>query len=118
MDSSGLQRGDFFNPQVIQQVMYKTNLPATQNDIKATFTTAEDEMKDVMVLLVSMGFAEPPSVDNDHPMMTRVPQVADLMSSKRFVLCLMTTFRPRNISLDLRTSGAIPARAAVDEGTS
>lgn len=81
-----LQQAQYFSPEIIKHITYKTNLPATQNDVNTAFTTTEDEMKNFLALLIYMGVAELPSVDNYWPMATRVPQVADLMSSKRFGL--------------------------------
>ncbi|XP_070814262.1 piggyBac transposable element-derived protein 3-like [Chaetodon trifascialis] len=72
----------YFSPQVIRHITYQTNLYATQKDV----TTTEDEMLNFVAILIYMGIVELPSVDDYWAMDTRVPQVANLMSSKRFRL--------------------------------
>ena len=55
-------------------------------NINTTFATTEDEMMNFVAILNYMGIAELPSVDDYRAMETRVPQVANLMSSKQFKL--------------------------------
>ncbi|KAM3864714.1 piggyBac transposable element-derived protein 3-like [Diretmus argenteus] len=74
----------YFSPQVIEHITYQTNLYATQMDVNTTFTTTEDEVMTFVAILIYMGISELPSVDDYWAMDTRVPQVANLMSSKRF----------------------------------
>uniref|UniRef100_A0A672GUR1 PiggyBac transposable element-derived protein domain-containing protein n=1 Tax=Salarias fasciatus TaxID=181472 RepID=A0A672GUR1_SALFA len=76
----------YFSPEVIKHITYQTNLYATQKDVNTTFTTTEDEMLNFLAILIYMGIAELPSIDDYWAMDTRVPQVANLMSSKRFRL--------------------------------
>ncbi|XP_051957445.1 piggyBac transposable element-derived protein 3-like [Xyrauchen texanus] len=76
----------YFSPQIIKHITYQTNLYATQKNINTTFTTTEDEMMNFVAILMYMGIAELPAVEDYWAMETRVPQVANLMSSKRFRL--------------------------------
>ncbi|XP_045904393.1 uncharacterized protein LOC123970405 [Micropterus dolomieu] len=55
-------------------------------NINTTFATTEDEIMNFVAILIYMGIAELPSVDDYWAMETRVSQVAKLMSSKRFKL--------------------------------
>ncbi|KAL1276873.1 hypothetical protein QQF64_023546 [Cirrhinus molitorella] len=59
-------------------------------DINTTFTTTEEEMRNFVAILLYMGISELPSIDDYWAMETRVPQVANLMSSKSL---LVTAFR-------------------------
>ena len=74
----------FFTPDLIQHITYHTNLYAAQKDISTSFTTDTTEILNFIAILLYMGVVECPSLDDYWAMDTRVPQVADLMSSKRF----------------------------------
>ncbi|XP_030018215.1 piggyBac transposable element-derived protein 3-like isoform X4 [Sphaeramia orbicularis] len=76
----------YFSPQVISHITYQTNLYASQRDVNTTFTTTEEEMMHFVAILIYMGIAELPSIDDYWAVVTRVPQIANLMSSKRFRL--------------------------------
>ncbi|KAJ8416032.1 hypothetical protein AAFF_G00380540 [Aldrovandia affinis] len=76
----------YFSPKVIEHITYQTNLYATQMDVNTTFTATEDEVMTFVAILIYMGISELPSIDDYWAMDTRVPQVANLMSSKRFKL--------------------------------
>lgn len=65
---------------------YQTNLYATQKEINTTFSTNDKEIMTFLAILIYMGVVELPSVEDYWAMETRVPQVANLMSSKRFKL--------------------------------
>ena len=80
----------FFSPQLIKHITYQTNLYATQKDVATTFSTTDDEILTFISILLYMGIVECPSLDDYWAMDTRVPQVADLMSSKRFRLMRRT----------------------------
>ncbi|XP_042355550.1 piggyBac transposable element-derived protein 3-like [Plectropomus leopardus] len=53
---------------------------------RTPFTTSVDEMMNFVAIFVYMGIAELSSIEDYWAMETRVPQVANLMSSKRFSL--------------------------------
>lgn len=55
-------------------------------NINTTFATTEDAIMNFVAILIYMGIAELPPVDDYWAMETRVSQVANLMSSKRFKL--------------------------------
>ncbi|XP_036008037.1 piggyBac transposable element-derived protein 3 [Fundulus heteroclitus] len=76
----------YFDDQIIRHITYQTNLYAAQKDINTTFTTNENEILTFVAILIYMGIVELPSVDDYWAIETRVPQVAQLMSSKRFRL--------------------------------
>lgn len=76
----------FFGPDLVKHIIYQTNLYATQKDISTSFTTDDSEILNFVAILLYMGIVECPSLDDYWAMDTRVPQVADLMSSKRFRL--------------------------------
>ncbi|GAA6232932.1 piggyBac transposable element-derived protein 2-like [Lates japonicus] len=76
----------YFDAQIISHITYQTNLYATQKDINTTFSTNENEIMTFLAILIYMGVVELPSVEDYWAMETRVPQVANLMSSKRFRL--------------------------------
>lgn len=80
----------FFTHQLIKHITYQTNLYATQKDVATTFSTTDDEILTFIAILLYMGVVECPSLDDYWAMKTRVPQVADLMSSKRFRLLRRT----------------------------
>ncbi|KAK3885607.1 hypothetical protein Pcinc_010198 [Petrolisthes cinctipes] len=74
----------FFTLQLIKHITYQTNLYATQKDVGTTFSTTEHEISNFVAILLYMGVVQLPSLDDYWAMDTRVPQVADIMSSKRF----------------------------------
>ncbi|XP_076035777.1 uncharacterized protein LOC143021873 isoform X2 [Oratosquilla oratoria] len=76
----------YFSSQFIDHITYQTNLYATQKDINTTFKTTSDEVMNFRSILIYMGIVELPAVSDYWAMETRIPQVADLMSSKRFML--------------------------------
>ena len=80
----------FFSPQLIKHITYQTNLYAAQKDVATTFSTTDDEILAFISILLYMGIVECPSLDDYWAMDTRVPQVVDLMSSKRFRLMRRT----------------------------
>ncbi|XP_072248003.1 piggyBac transposable element-derived protein 2-like [Leuresthes tenuis] len=76
----------YFDAQVIGHITYQTNLYAAQKDINTTFTTDENEIMAFLAILIYMGVVELPAVEDYWATETRVPQVANLMPSKRFKL--------------------------------
>ncbi|XP_062372032.1 piggyBac transposable element-derived protein 3-like [Sardina pilchardus] len=76
----------YFSDEVISHITYQTNLYATQMDINTTFATTEDEIMNFVAILMYMGIAELPAVEDYWALETRVSQVANVMSSKRFKL--------------------------------
>ncbi|KAK3889044.1 hypothetical protein Pcinc_006920 [Petrolisthes cinctipes] len=74
----------------MNNITYPTNLYATQKDIASNFATTEEDIMVFISILIYMGIVELPSLDDHWAMTTRVPQVANLMSSKRFRLLRRT----------------------------
>ncbi|KAG7511951.1 hypothetical protein JOB18_015125 [Solea senegalensis] len=75
----------YFDAQMISHITYQ-NLYAAQKDINTTLSTKENEIMTFLAILIYMGVVELPSVEGYWAMGTRVSQVANLMSSKRFRL--------------------------------
>ena len=80
----------FFSLELIKHITYQTNLYATQKDINTTFNTNEKEIQHFVAILLYMGIVTCPSLDDYWALDTRVTQVAELMSSKRFRLLRRT----------------------------
>ncbi|XP_068424540.1 piggyBac transposable element-derived protein 1-like isoform X2 [Clinocottus analis] len=76
----------YFNDKIISHITHQTNLYAAQKDINTTFHTNEEEIMTFVAILIYMGVVLLPAVEDYWVMETRVPQVANLMSSKRFRL--------------------------------
>ncbi|KAM3608637.1 uncharacterized protein V6R79_002069 [Siganus canaliculatus] len=76
----------YYSPELIRHIIHQTNLYTAQKDINTTFTTTEDEMMIFVAILIYMGIVPISSTEDYWAMETRVPQVANLMSSKRFRL--------------------------------
>ena len=55
-----------------------------QNNINTSFSTNKDEIMNFLGILLYMGVCELPSLDDYWATETRVPQVANVMSSKQF----------------------------------
>ncbi|KAJ4945772.1 hypothetical protein JOQ06_023450 [Pogonophryne albipinna] len=71
----------YFGPEMVTHIPY-----ATQRGINTTFTTNENEIITFLSILMYMGISELPAVEDYWALETRVPQVANLMPSKRFRL--------------------------------
>lgn len=71
----------YFDAQIISHIAYQTNLYAAQKDINTTFSTNENEIMTFLAILIYLGVVELPSVEDYWAMETRVPRVANLMSS-------------------------------------
>ncbi|XP_043232535.1 piggyBac transposable element-derived protein 3-like [Amphibalanus amphitrite] len=80
----------FFSEQMVRHIAYQTNLYATQKDVNTTFSTTDDEIVNFVAVLLYMGVMEAPSLEDYWSMKLRVPQVAEVMSSKRFRLLRRT----------------------------
>lgn len=76
----------FFSPELIKHIVYQTNLYGTQKDVATTFSTDESEILSFLAILLYMGVCNLPSLDDYWAIASRVPQVAEIMSSKRFKL--------------------------------
>lgn len=80
----------YFSPQLIREITYQTNLYATQKDVNTSFTTCDDEVMNFIAILIFMGICKVPAVEDYWAMETRIAQIANLMSSKRFRLMKRT----------------------------
>ena len=77
---------DMFPMALLEETVFQTNLYARQRDVTTSFTTDVHEMMVFIGIICYMGIGLFPSIDDYWASMTRVPQVADVMSSKRFRL--------------------------------
>ena len=75
-----------FSMYLLEEIVFQTNLYARQRDVTTSFTTDLHEMMVFVGILCYMGVVQLPSIEDYWASMTRVPQVADIMSSKRFRL--------------------------------
>ena len=77
---------DMFTVDLLEDIVYQTNLYARQRDVNTTFTTDKHEIMIFIGIVLYMGVVQLPSIEDYWSTVTRVPQVADVMSSKRFRL--------------------------------
>ena len=75
---------------MLEHITHQTNLYARQKSIVTSFTTTKDEIVQFLGILMFMGIGQYPSLDDYWAKDTRVPQVAQVMSSKRFRLLRRT----------------------------
>ena len=80
----------FFTDELLVNIAFQTNLYATQQSVNTTFKTTPEEVMNYIAVLLYMGVVPMPSLDDYWAIKTRVPQVANLMSSKRFRLLRRT----------------------------
>jgi len=76
----------YFDTKLMNHITHQTNVYAAQKDPNTTFTTNEEEMMTFVAILIYMGLVPLSAVKDYWAMETRVPQVANLMSSDRFKL--------------------------------
>ena len=71
---------------LLEEIIYQTNLYAHQKNVNTTFSTDKNELMTFIGIVLFMGIAHYPAIDDYWATYTRVPQVADVMSSKQFKL--------------------------------
>ena len=75
-----------FDMDLVEHLVYQTNLYARQINLRTPFKTDTEEMIVFLGILLYMGVVHLPCIEDYWALETRVPQVADYMSSKRFRL--------------------------------
>ena len=75
-----------FDMELVEHLVYQTNLYARQSNLRTPFKTDTSEMLVFLGILLYMGVVHLPSIEDYWALETRVPQVADYTSSKRFRL--------------------------------
>ena len=75
-----------FDMELVEHIVYQTNLYARQTNLRTPFKTDNSEMLVFIGILLYMGVVHLPAIEDYWALETRVPQVADYMSSKRFRL--------------------------------
>nr|XP_053627436.1 piggyBac transposable element-derived protein 3-like [Cherax quadricarinatus] len=80
----------FVTREMIDSITFQTNLYAKQKNIKTNFITNFDEIMQFIGILLFMGVCQCPSLDDYWAGGTKVIQVAEVMSSKRFKLLRRT----------------------------
>ena len=77
---------DTFTMGPLEDIVYQTNLYARQRNVNTNFSTDKHELMVFIGIVIFMGVGHYPAIDDYWATYTRVPQVADVMSSKRFKL--------------------------------
>ena len=77
---------DMFSMDLLEDIVYQTNLYARQRNVNTNFSTDKHELMVFIGIVLYMGIGHFPAIDDYWATYTRVPQVADVMSSKRFKL--------------------------------
>lgn len=77
---------DMFPMNLVDDIVYQTNLYARQKNINTTFQTDRHELMMFIGIVLYMGVCILPSIEDYWGRFTRVVQVANVMSSKRFRL--------------------------------
>ncbi|KAK3888413.1 hypothetical protein Pcinc_007541 [Petrolisthes cinctipes] len=75
---------NFFTEDVISHIVYQTNLYARQKNLCSNFVLDDKELMVLIGLVIFMGVTSLPSIVDYWKRMTRIPQVADIMSKNRF----------------------------------
>ena len=75
-----------FSSSLIEHIVDQTNLYAKQRDVNTTFSTNEMEIRKFIGILICTGICHLPAIEDYWADETRVPQVANVMPSKRFRL--------------------------------
>lgn len=75
---------NLFPLEVIDHIVYQTNLYVKQKDINTSYATSMAEIMNFIGILLYMGVVELPSLEDYWTNETRIPQVANVMSSKQF----------------------------------
>ena len=76
----------FFTLELLDMIVYQTNLYARQRNVTTGFSIDANEMLVFIGCLIYMGIVTCPSIEDYWSYGTRVPQVAGALSSKRFRL--------------------------------
>ena len=77
---------DMFTTDLLEDIVYQTNLYARQKNVNTTFQIEKHELMVFIGILLYMGINILPSIEDYWATHTRVVQVAESMSSKRFRL--------------------------------
>ena len=77
---------ELFTSDVVDDIVYQTNLYARQRNVNTTFNIDKHELMVFIGIVLYMGVCVYPSIEDYWGMGTRCMQVADFMSSKRFRL--------------------------------
>ena len=77
---------DMFPVDLLEDIVYQTNLYARQKNVNTTFHTDKHELMVFIGVILYMGVVHLPAIEDYWGTYTRVAQVADVMSSKRFRL--------------------------------
>ncbi|XP_042882623.1 piggyBac transposable element-derived protein 2-like [Penaeus japonicus] len=74
----------FFTTELMDDIVCQTNLYAQQKDANTAFTIDREEFMVYLGVMIYMSVCSLPCIEDYWCAETRVPQVADVMSSKRF----------------------------------
>ena len=93
---------DMFTCSLLQEIVYQTNLYARQKDVNTSFHTDKHEVMMFLGIILYMGISHLPAIDDYWATETKVSQVADVMSSKRF--CTLRSMLHFNNNEEARSS--------------
>ncbi|KAK4325662.1 hypothetical protein Pmani_003755 [Petrolisthes manimaculis] len=71
---------------LLEDVVYQTNLYAKQKDVNTSFSMDSHELMQFIGIVIYKGVVQLPSIEDYWATKTRIIQVADVMASKRFQL--------------------------------
>lgn len=77
---------DMLTMPLLKEIVFQTNLYAKQKDVTTTFETDVHELMVFIGIVIYMGVVQLPRIEDYWSPLTRVPQVADVMSYKRYWL--------------------------------
>ena len=77
---------DMFSPDLIEDIVYQTNLYVRQKDVSSTFQIDRHEFVVFLGIIIYMGVCDLPAIEDYWAAMTKVPNVSECMSAKRFRL--------------------------------
>ncbi|XP_050704963.1 piggyBac transposable element-derived protein 3-like [Eriocheir sinensis] len=70
--------------EILEDIVYQTNLYARQKDVSTAFSLDIQDLMVFLGIILYMGVVHIPSLDDYWAVNTRIPQVTDYMSAKRF----------------------------------
>ena len=73
-----------FSNELVDHIVYETNLYAKQLDVNTSFNTNRQEIMNLVGMILYMGVVNLPAIRDYWNTFTRISQVADVMSSTRF----------------------------------
>ena len=73
-----------FPIELMEDIVYQTNLYARQKDVSTSFSIDVNDLMVFVGIVLYMGVVHMPSIDDYWAVHTRIPQITEYMTSKRF----------------------------------